>query len=83
MSLAMRKNTLKKKQVSTGFCRVSRVMGQPGRSTGFLLIPVFCLTWTGPAIGSIGSRVDLPGQFRFNNYDIVWAASLAGYLVLV
>lgn len=81
MSLAMRKNTFeKKKRVSTGFCQVTPA-GQPG-FTGFFLIPVFCLTWTGPIIMSIGSQVNLSGRSGCSNYDIMWVADLTGYLVL-
>jgi hypothetical protein len=49
------KTHLKKKKVSTGLCRVALFTGQPGFS-GFLLIPVFCLTCTGPAIESTVSQ---------------------------
>ena len=40
-----------KHQVSSGFARVARVMGQPSFA-GFLYLPVFLLTRTGPATGS-------------------------------
>jgi hypothetical protein len=35
--------------------------------TGFFLLPVFCLTRTGSTIELIGSRVNPPGRFEFNN----------------
>jgi hypothetical protein len=50
-----------------GLVRVVRVMGRLGLA-GFLHLPVFLLTGTGPATGSAGSRVDLPGRSEFNNY---------------
>ena len=43
-----------KKRVSTRFCQVALVTGRPG-FFGFLLILIFCLTCTCPAIGSTGS----------------------------
>jgi hypothetical protein len=48
------KTYLKKKRVSTGFCRVARVTDQPGFAA-FLFIPVFYLIRTGPTT-------------KFNNY---------------
>jgi len=56
-----------KRRVSSGFARVARVMGRPGLA-GFLHLPVFLLTRTGPATGSAGFRVDPLGQSGFNNY---------------
>ncbi|KAL9407214.1 hypothetical protein Peur_004186 [Populus x canadensis] len=46
-----------------------RVMGRPGLA-GFLHLPVFLLTRTGPVTGSTYSRVDPPGRTGFNNYVI-------------
>ena len=43
--------------------------GRPGLS-GFLHLPVFLLTRTGPATGSKGSRVDPPGRSGFTNYAL-------------
>ena len=46
--------------------------GRPGRPglAGFLDLPVFFLTRTGPATRSTGSRVDPPGRSGFNNYAL-------------
>jgi hypothetical protein len=41
--------------------------GRPGFA-GSLHWPVFGQTWTGPATGSAGSRVNPPGRSGFNNY---------------
>jgi len=58
------KTYLKKKWVSTGFCWVVQVMGQPGFAK-FFLIQVFCLTRTSLVTGSNGA----PDWSGFNNYD--------------
>jgi hypothetical protein len=46
---------------------LKRVLPDHG-STGFLLILVFCLTQTSPAIELTGSQVDPPDRSEFNNY---------------
>jgi hypothetical protein len=58
-----------KRRVTSGFAQVARVLGRPGLA-GFLYLPVFLLTRTGPATGSTGSRVDPSGRSGFNNYAL-------------
>ena len=79
-SIARRKNTFEKKKVSTRFCQVEQVTGQPGFAW-FLLMLVFHLTRTGPTTGSTGSRVDLPGWSEFNNYGSRFFLGISYFLL--
>jgi hypothetical protein len=65
--LARKKKHLKKKRVSTGFCRVARVTGHPGGSIKFC--QVFAHPILLPYPDQSSYRVDPPGQFGFINYN--------------
>jgi hypothetical protein len=56
----------KKKQVSTGFCRVVQVTNQPGGSTEFDCL--FALTGLSPYLDQSNHRVNISSWFRFHNY---------------
>ena len=72
--LARKKTHLKKKiRFQPGFAGSPRswvnLTGQL-RFVRFLLIPVFCLTWTSPIIRLSRFQADLPARSNFNNYGL-------------
>ena len=66
-SLVRKKNTFeKKKQVSTEFCQVARVTGQPSGSTKFDCF--FALVGLSPYPDYSSNQIDLSSRSKFNHY---------------
>jgi hypothetical protein len=68
MSLWLEEKNTFKKNISIGFCRITRVTDRPSFA-GFLLSPVFYLTRIDPAIKLTRFQIDPSGQSDFNKYD--------------
>ena len=61
-----KKTHLKKKQVSTEFCQVARVTGQPSGSTKFDCF--FALVGLSPYPDYSSHQIDLSSRSKFNHY---------------